>query len=475
MSINIFIFILFEFSINVMVFPFKRILEHKNGDMTIDKKEYNGTHYATDYYKTKVYTEIKIGEPIQKVKILLEGRSCAFKIGRSRYCVYSDEYLSYYNRNNSRYFTYTPLHSMFDHEFNNAFGSTAEDTMYAYTDLKLENEKSFKSVGFYLGTDTDEKLCGIIGLENDNVICQRIYNLVKDCKSKNYIKNNKYTLKYTNSLNEGLFIIGSELKDVIDNYDGNNTFKTQLSSRVGVYMFGFEITKVTLGENDIVIDSHIPAEINNDITFIVAGPQCFEQFNKSFFSKYLDRKICTKNIYDNDPELKFSEKYNIIECDKAKFGENDLKAFPNFYLYVGEYFEEKKLFFDYRDLFTETQHKYFFNIFFHNFTFNKLELGKLFLKKYPVNFHFDDKILEIYDSYVYKPEEIGEEDVNLNKKNKTWLYIVIIVLLIIATGIVGYFLGKYLNKIRKKRANELMDEYDYTGEIEAPPPNSINS
>ena len=137
--------------------------------------------------------------------------------------------------------------------------------------------------------------------------------------------------------------------------------------------------------------------------------------------------------------------------------------------------KKKKLFFDYRDLFTETKHKYFFNIFFHNFTFNKLELGKLFLKKYPVNFHFDDKILEIYDSYVYKPEEIGEEDVNLNKKNKTWLYIVIIVLLIIATGIVGYFLGKYLNKIRIKRANELMDEYDYTGEIEAPPPNSINS
>ena len=482
MSIIIFIFILFKFSLNLMIFPFKQAFEHKNGAITMDSKEYNGAHYAIDYFNTKLYTEIKMGYPIQKIKILLAGELCAFKIGKSINCIYSDEYLSYYNRNDSKDFTYTSKHSMYDHEFNNQYGSTAEDTLYAYTDLKLENEKPFKNVGFYLGTDTSDKLCGIIGLENDNFVCQRIYNIVKDCKTKNYISNNKFMLKYTNSINEGLFIIGSEFKEVIDNYNENNTFTTQLSTRVDIYKFGFEINKATLlkkkgdEENEeIEIETNIPGEINNDRGLFVASPKYFEKFNESFFKYYLENKICTRNIYDNDPQLKISEKYSVIECDKAKFGENDLKKFPTFYLYVGEYFEEKKFFFDYKDLFTENNYKYFFNIIFDNSVRSKLEIGKIFLKKYPINFHLDDKILEIYDSYEQKPIDNNGGSPKPEKKNNTFLYVVIIILLIGITGVLGYFLGKYLNKIRKKRANELLDDFDYRPEIGPRQDESINS
>ncbi len=41
----------------------------------------------------------------------------------------------------------------------------------------------------------------------------------------------------------------------------------------------------------------------------------------------------------------------------------------------------------------------------------------------------------------------------------------------------GYYLGKYLNKMRKKRANELSDEFDYKPEfsIEPESDNAINS
>ena len=41
-------------------------------------------------------------------------------------------------------------------------------------------------------------------------------------------------------------------------------------------------------------------------------------------------------------------------------------------------------------------------------------------------------------------------------------YIDCIALLVIIVGVLGYFLGKYFNKIRKKRANELTDDdYEY--------------
>jgi hypothetical protein len=84
-----------------MVFPFKQALEHKNGDLTPDKEAYNGTNYAIDYFDTKLYTQIKIGNPYQEVKVLLAGALCAFKIGQSKYCINLDEYKSYYNRNKS--------------------------------------------------------------------------------------------------------------------------------------------------------------------------------------------------------------------------------------------------------------------------------------------------------------------------------------------------------------------------------------
>lgn len=467
MSNNIltFFLILFQVAQNMMVFPFKQTFEKRNGDITMDNPIYNSTHYAKDYFKTQLYTEIKIGNPYQNLKILLSAETCAFKIGKSSDCIYSNEYLSYYNRNLSSDFNYTSLYSGSIHEFNGEKGSTAQDTIYAYTDINLKNEKAFKKVGFYLGSDTNDKLCGIIGLEQDNIICQRIYNIVKDCKSKKYINNRKFMLKYGNTINEGLFIIGSEFKDVIDNYDESQTFNIKSTNRVRVYRFGFEMTKAIIGESNETIDNNIIAEINNDLSFIIVGTQYLTAFNSTFFKEYIEKKICIINIYDNDPSLILSEKYSTIECNKEKFGENDLKKFPKFYFYVSNYYEEKKLFFDYTDLFTETKYKYFFNIIFDNSIRTKIDLGKIFLKKYPINFDYDNNILEIYDNFVEKPKQKkgGNDPDNLNNSNgnKMVIYILIIIILVGITGVVGYFLGKYLNKMRKKRANELLDEYDY--------------
>ena len=110
---------------------------------------------------------------------------------------------------------------MTDNECYDERGSTATDTIYSYTDIKLENEAQFKIQGFYLGSDNNDKLCGLIGLENDNIICERIYNKVKHIKLREYIHNYKFLLKY-NNINEELFIIGAELKDVAENYNEKN-------------------------------------------------------------------------------------------------------------------------------------------------------------------------------------------------------------------------------------------------------------
>jgi len=286
-----------------------------------------------------------------------------------------------------------------------------------------------------------------------------------------YTNNYNFMLKYNNnSNNEGLYIIGGEMKDIIKNYNESNVFNIKLTDRVHIYKFGVEINKVFLGKDaNETIDVNIAGEINNDRTFIVVGNKYFDNFSTSFFNKYFQNDVCSVNIYDNDPQLVLSEKYKVIECDKEKFGKNDLKNFPRFYLYLGDYFEERKIYFDGIDLFTETKYKYFFNIIFDNNPQSKIELGKVFLKKYPVNFNYENKLLEIYDNYLEVPSEDGKnpggDDNPKDKGNIIWIYIIIVVILVAIFGVLGYFLGKYVNKMRKRRANELTDDdYEYKSE-----------
>lgn len=85
------IFLLFHVSLNMMIFPFNRVTLNKNGFITKDSPEYNGTHFAIDNFNTKLYTQMKIGNPFQKVKVLLSSETCAFKIGKSKHCIYDDE------------------------------------------------------------------------------------------------------------------------------------------------------------------------------------------------------------------------------------------------------------------------------------------------------------------------------------------------------------------------------------------------
>ena len=59
----------------------------------------------------------------------------------------------------------------------------------------------------------------------------------------------------------------------------------------------------------------------------------------------------------------------------------------------------------------------------------------------------------------------GKESQNQNNNSyskKTIITIIIVsVISVLALGVGAFFLGKKLNEIRKKRANELRDDYDY--------------
>ena len=88
-------------------------------------------------------------------------------------------------------------------------------------------------------------------------------------------------------------------------------------------------------------------------------------------------------------------------------------------------------------------------------------MGFPFLKKYQFIFDEDKKLIGYYNS----PENYDNSKIIENENNEKYrLYILIIVLLLIVLFllVVTFFLVKKLmNKNRRKRANELDDEYEY--------------
>ena len=462
---TILIFILFfQFSLNILVYPFKTAYINRNGNISKDSKEYNSTHFYNDNTNIPLYIDMKIGNPYQTVKVLLSSETCStLKIGKSIYCIYSDDYLSTYNRNISSDFNYTSVTDKHDLDFDNDLsGQTAEETIYGYTDIKLQNETEFKKVGFFLGSDTTDKLCGTLGFEKDNLYCQNEYNISKYLKSRKYVNNFKYMVKY-NTSEEGFYILGGELSDIMDDY--NDTKKYSLNAHfVYAYDWGFyfsEIKTENKTENsNITVLKDEEVTIGNDFSLIYATKEYRDAINNLFFNQYIEKGICFYNLHERN-----SDKYHIYECDKAKFGKKDLEKFPTLYLGAREYGTLYEFKFDYNELFTETKYKYFFNIIIKDFSF-QWTIGKLFLKKYAVNYDVQRQMVEIYNNDIYegKNPDDGDRDTNYLA-----IYIISITVLILVAGVLGYFLGKYINKMRKRRANELLDDYDYNAETEPKP------
>ena len=473
MSKIIIIILLLELATNMIVFPFKTTYVNKNGNISKDSIEYNTTHFGNDNFEMPLYTQIKIGNPPQNLTIILSSDTCgAFKIGNSTKCVHSDEYLSYYNRSLSNDFNFTNVYNGTDSEFDiHKKGQTAEDTLYAYSDPKLENITQFKGIGFFLGPDTTDKLCGTIGFKKDELICSRILNITTYLKERDYINNYKFIIKY-NSTEEGSFIIGSDFKDIISDYNENKIFAKKVNLREGLREWEINIDEIKVENSDMIIDNSTTGIFLNDFSLIM-GSKFYRNYTvEVLFKDYLDQGICSFNLYDKAPSLITYYKYQIIECDKGRFGPEDIKKFPKLLIRTRELGTLIEFSFDYNDLFTETKYKYFYNVIFDYFGYEKWQFGKVFLKKYPINFDYDSGMIEIYD-YYYKdkvdpidPTDPTNQGNNGEEKpDHLVLYIIIIVILVIITGVVGYFLGKYINKIRKKRANELIDDdFDYLPE-----------
>jgi len=376
---------------------------------------------------------IKIGTPPQNVALNLRSGVYTF------YVTSSKVNLGYPTFNES---SSTSLIKETDKPSN--FSKMEYIQAYKIYDSIIINEKEVKNISLFLATSVAYNQSGALGLKlvdshevGDDL--SFIYQIKKLANFDYY----SFVIKYDDD-NQGELIIGSYPHLYDKNYNENNFYFT----KAGV-----------IGKNvDWVLNFDVIRYDNKTIGSIIT--KCLIQIEYGLIrAPYKLKKFFNEKYFNNRCREEFYLLRNlyIIHCNK-NIPINEFKNL-SFTLKDIDYIFTLT----YKDLFIERNNEYIFSIVFDtNINTNNQDgywiLGKPFIKKYSLIYDLDRKIIGLYK------ENDGNEIDEKNKfKSNNYLYVFLILLVIsifVIIGLVIYIIF-YINKTRKKKANELIDDFDY--------------
>ena len=453
---------LFQSSKTYVVLPFKTTKILPNN--IISKNENHIEQFLQIINNSKIYASISCGIPPNTIDFLFSMNQYITSISKNNY------QNNFYNKN-SEYF------------------NKINDELYIekcsiYNDLNLTENITINSLLFYSDENenkdfiqernNDNRYCGVIGLSryplNSNYNFKSfIYNL----KNNNYI--NSYSFGFfffedqqkikddKEDIYDGFFIAGITPDDNIDIFETNLMSNAYAEEGSLNWVINFE--RIFYYEN--INDSLEYIEINNtkvefiiDLNYIISDAEYYQGIKKYFFQKFFDNNTCSEEKSINNNEFIY-----MIICN-LNFKDN-MKKFPSLYLYREQLFLAFNL--NYEDLFFEYNNKIYFLIIRKEHIINHWQIGKIFLKKYPLIFDYDKKIV----SYAYLKKHwnpIKSNKINNNNKimkdkiikRKNINKDIILYILIIIGIVIGIFIGKIIwNKNKKLKANELEENFKY--------------
>ena len=207
-----------------------------------------------------------------------------------------------------------------------------------------------------------------------------------------------------------------------------------------------------------------------NIGFIVGTKDYSNYVEKNIFEKYLNNNKCKKGKFNQRPDLTGQE-YEFYYCEESLY--DTMKSLYNKIIFkhtaLSENFE-----LDFNDVFIKQNKYLIFLIIFSTHEHFYWSLGKPFMKKYQFEFDFENKYIGYYK--IQKKENNNKNKEN-NENDNSLKYILISIGVIILAGILitlGIIIGKYYFKMRKKRANELEDDFDYQQKKDSNPTPIIN-
>ena len=499
----------------IIVIPFKinRIPNTKSSEFDI-------THFFQEYFFRDFYTSLPTGIPSKKILALLDTHSHIFHFGENylkknslNEILDSEKIISKqtYDKTESLSFKNISRFHYSNRELKTA--SLCSEIFILYTDILMEKFVSIGDVKFIIDDNVQENLHIRIGLGKP---LTKDYvgppHFIQSLLDVNAIKDQTWTIKFNK--NGGLFILGEEPHKYEDitldkRYQRKNYFITESLSSVEYHNpISIKVQDVYLINNknknkkeEITINEDKGCYLNYNNGFITATKEYWDYIKKNFFNEFFNSNICKEELIKFNLEEDIVKSYYVISCDKSKFTEEDkikLDEFPTIIFYIFDYNYKFELTKD--DVFTEVNNILYFMIIYKRDIFNNpdlvfWDLGLPFLQMYQfvhnyekktIGFYLPEKEEEIEEPLPSENNEEKQSDININpnenkngndmnknknkddndndkdKNNNLAIYIIIGIIVGILLLILAFCLGKNLYQQRKRKANELEENFDYT-------------
>lgn len=410
------------------------------------------------------YTILEIGSPIQYIPLLIKPKSNFFTItsvhpfnntynNEYKAFNFSKNFLEKYDFYNENMSTSAKWNWCRESEYYNAKQCCSiNDDILFYEDVNMTNYT--KKIDFEIMRNVDDNITGEIGLYLYNRD-GRIYNtFLGVLKNNKLIDNLNFYFDFDSpDEDNGKLVIGSwPHEDYPLNYLENDLMVTNSYISSIIEFMQIKFNEVYTIENKDEYEEEIyfseEAELLYDSNLIFADNKYkIYLFNK--LNDLLVNKQCFIDIIKNFDTFGNS---TFIYCKNERYIKDKLNSLikPIFFLsndfnYTLEITSE--------EIIKEKNNLIFIHILFRDFS-RKWSLGKIFSLKYKFTFNQESKQIGFYRDTFLKKEKS-------NQNIKKILIICSIFILCVILIVLGIVIGKYLNKTRKKRANELMDEYEY--------------
>jgi len=189
-----------------------------------------------------------------------------------------------------------------------------------------------------------------------------------------------------------------------------------------------------------------------NIGFIVGTTNYSNYIEKNIFGKYLQNKQCKKDKFTQRPNL-VREEYTFYYCEESLY--DTMKSLFKTIIFKQATSLSENFELNFNDVFIKQNKYLIFMILFSTHEHFYWDLGKPFMKKYQFDFDFGNKIIGYYK--IQKSYENKE-------KSNIFKYVLESIGVVILSGaliVFGVAIGKNYFKLRKKRANELDDDFEY--------------
>ena len=438
----------------------------------------------------QIYANLEIGTPKESIQIPLEFESNDFYIAGNAKNLFLkvpnrwDE-INFYNINNSK-----TCEKVEEKEYD---GDNFVSSKY-YKDIFYFNETQVE-LEFYLPTNLNRVESGGIGLElwplyeitTSTIDDKRTF--LKKLKDNNLINNFYWSIFYNSknfSDNKGFILLGP-LPHILNQdlgyynkeyFDPNYLYHTPADIWFDVikYRFKFDEIFAYRGNNksDKISYNDLPFNestrlLNVELYYNSGGIQASNRFLpyfKNYFKEYISKGECFLDTFMNNKKNFFYCKNDKNLIIKIK------KNFPSFNFLNRQLNINFELIPD--DLFMEHQNYVYLLLFFHYTTGDDWIMGRPFLQKYQFIINPDSKDISFYSCIDKINNTNSNSNSNINPKTnnidnkintEVIIFIIIIIVAVIIIIVLGFFLWKFYLEARysrKKRANELSDDYEYS-------------